>query len=61
MQCNIGKKDRIIRIIAGLAAIGYGIISNSLIFDLIGAMIIFIALIKWCPAYAIFKISTDHK
>jgi hypothetical protein len=60
MQCNVGKTDRIIRGIAGLAVIGAGVMFGSW-FGAIGAVLLFTAAIGWCPAYIPFKINTVCK
>lgn len=58
MQCNIGKTDKTIRSVAGVAIIIVGMIYNSW-FGLIGAVLVITALIRFCPAYIPFKIDTS--
>lgn len=60
MKCNVGKTDRILRIIAGLAIIGWGIATQS-IWGAIGVVPLLTGIIRWCPAYVPLKISTDAK
>ncbi len=61
MKPNMGSTDRIIRFILGVAAAALGIIFQSW-WGLIGIVLIFTALIRWCPAYLPFGISTiGHK
>ena len=60
MKTNVGKTDRIIRIILGV-----GIIANGVYFrnswGAIGAVPIITAIVGWCPAYLPFGISTCKK
>jgi hypothetical protein len=57
MKSNMGKTDRIIRIIAGLAIGAAGIYFKSW-WGLVGAVLLVTALIGWCPLYLPFHIST---
>jgi hypothetical protein len=57
MKSNMGKTDRIIRIIAGLAIGAAGIYFKSW-WGLVGAVLLVTALIGWCPLYYPFRIST---
>lgn len=57
MNCNVGKTDRAIRIIVGLAVIAAGIYFKSW-WGAIGAIPIVTALIGWCPAYLPLGVST---
>ena len=58
MKCNVGKTDRMLRIIAGLALIGWGVATQN-IWGAIGLVPLATGLIRWCPAYVPLKISTD--
>lgn len=53
MKCNVGKKDRIIRMGAGLAIILAGILFNSWL-GLIGVVLLLTGLFRFCPAYLPF-------
>ncbi len=57
MQKNVGKTDKNLRIIAGLAAIGVGAYFQSW-WGAIGLVFIATALISWCPPYALLGINT---
>jgi len=59
MQCNIGKKDRKARIIFGALIILAGLYLNTWL-GALGGVLIFTALIGWCPVYKVFGMST-HK
>jgi hypothetical protein len=58
MKCNVGKTDRTLRIIAGLAIIGWGVATGN-IWGAIGVLPLLTGIIRWCPAYVPLKISTD--
>ncbi len=57
MKCNVGKTDKAIRIILGLVIIAVGVIYQSW-WGLIGLIPLFTGLVRWCPLYVPFKIST---
>lgn len=59
MNCtsNVGKADKIIRILIGVAIGVTGIIFKSW-WGLIGIVPVATALINWCPLYVPFKLST---
>ena len=50
MKCNVGKTDRVIRVLLGLVLIGLGIHFNSW-WGAIGVIPLFTAVIGWCPLY----------
>ena len=58
MEKNVGKADRIIRIIVGLIIIGIGIYYKSW-WGAIGIIPIITGGLGWCPAYLPFKINTN--
>ncbi|MBN1521724.1 MAG: DUF2892 domain-containing protein [Candidatus Aureabacteria bacterium] len=60
MKKNIGKLDRRIRLIAGAGIIGLGILFKSW-WGIIGFLPLLTAIIGWCPAYVLLKISTCKK
>ena len=57
MTKNVGGIDRILRIIVGLALIGWGIFAQNWL-GAIGIVPLATALIGWCPAYLPFGINT---
>ncbi len=57
MKCNVGKTDKVIRVIIGLAIGAAGFYFKSW-WGLIGIVPIFTALISWCPLYLPFGIQT---
>lgn len=57
MKLNVGKTDKIIRIVLGIVIGALGFYLKSW-WGLIGIVLIGTALINWCPLYFPFKIST---
>ncbi|PIR22951.1 MAG: hypothetical protein COV44_05450 [Deltaproteobacteria bacterium CG11_big_fil_rev_8_21_14_0_20_45_16] len=57
MKCNVGKSDRAIRFVVGLCILGAGFYFHSYL-GLIGLVPLLTALLKFCPLYLPFKIST---
>lgn len=57
MKQNVGGIDRILRIVAGLALIGWGVYAQNW-WGAVGAIPLFTALIGWCPAYLPFGLSS---
>ncbi|GBE40755.1 hypothetical protein BMS3Bbin09_00641 [bacterium BMS3Bbin09] len=60
MKCNVGKTDRIIRVILGVVIIGAGVYFQSW-WGAIGIIPLATAAIGWCPAYAPFGITSCKK
>ena len=58
MKCNVGKTDRLLRIIAGLAILGWGA-STGNVWGMVGIVPLLTGIIRWCPAYVPLNISTD--
>lgn len=59
MKCNVGKTDRYLRIIAGIAIIAVGVYMQSW-WACIGFVPLITGIIRWCPAYLPFGISTNN-
>ena len=57
MECNVGKKDKIVRVIIGAVIVLCGVYFHSW-WGAIGIVPIFTAVIGWCPAYLPFGISS---
>ena len=57
MKCNVGKADRAVRIVAGIAIIGAGFYFKSW-WGAVGVGPILTGTLRWCPAYLPFGIST---
>lgn len=58
MKCNVGKTDRLLRIIAGSIIIIAGIYFQNW-WGAIGIIPIATGLLRWCPAYMPFGIKTN--
>lgn len=58
MQCNVGKTDRVIRLLAGAGIIAAGLYYESW-WGAIGLLPIITAALRWCPPYQLLGISTD--
>jgi len=58
MTCNVGKIDRIIRGVVGAVAVAWGVMNGSIIADIAGGVLLFTAVIGWCPPYSMFGINT---
>ena len=60
MTCNIGKIERIIRGVAGVAVIAWGVMDQNWL-GAVGLVLLGTAAIGWCPPYALFGINTGCK
>ncbi|HRI47121.1 MAG: DUF2892 domain-containing protein [Ignavibacteriaceae bacterium] len=57
MKKNVGGFDKILRIAAGVALIGYALYSGEW-WGYLGVVPLVTAFIGWCPAYLPFGLST---
>ena len=57
MQKNVGQTDRIIRIVVGVVILLLGVVFKSW-WGLIGVIPLATGILRWCPAYLPFGIST---
>ncbi len=58
MMRNVGKTDRVIRIVLGLVIIILGYLNNSW-WGAIGLIPLLTAFVGFCPLYVPFKINTE--
>ncbi|MBI5891381.1 MAG: DUF2892 domain-containing protein [Nitrosomonadales bacterium] len=58
MKINVGSIDRILRIVVGLALIGATLAGMLPVWGWIGVVPLLTGILKFCPAYAIFGMST---
>jgi hypothetical protein len=58
MKVNVGSTDRILRIIAGLVLIGLTLSGTIGVWGWIGLVAIVTGMFSFCPAYAIFGMSS---
>jgi len=61
MCFNAGKADRIVRVVAGLGLIGFGVMSENYIVAAVGAVPLLTGAIGFCPFYPLFKLNTGCK
>jgi hypothetical protein len=61
MKCNIGKVDRIIRLLIGLGALVWGIMNGNIIADIVGVVLLFTAITGFCLLYIPLGINTGCK
>jgi len=59
-MCNIGKIDRILRAIVGVAIIVWGVLSMSY-WGAVGVVLLATSFISFCPIYPLLKINTGCK
>lgn len=60
MQLNVGKPERVIRVIVGLVIIGVGVYYQSW-WGAIGLVPVLTGVLGWCPPYQLLGISTNKK
>lgn len=60
MKQNVGNIDRIIRVIIGLALIVFAVFTQNW-WGLVGIVPLLTAVVKFCPAYSLLKVSTNKK
>ncbi len=60
MQVNVGKIDKIIRIIIGLLLLIIGVVFDNLLW-IIGLLLLFSAYYSFCLLYKILNITTNDK
>jgi len=60
MSTNVGSIDRIVRIVIGVTAVTFAMLSDHelAMWGLIGVVPLITAVIGWCPAYLPFGIKT---
>ena len=61
MQCNIGKTELVIRVIAGLGIVSLAFVGPASPWAFLGLVPVATGLLGWCPPYAILGINTCKK
>lgn len=56
---NVGKTDRNIRLAAGGVLVFLGIVNSTVLFSIIGLVVLATGAIGTCPAYMPLKINTN--
>ncbi|MCB5207761.1 YgaP family membrane protein [Methylovorus mays] len=60
MRKNVGSNDSVMRIVSGVALLGamFWIQSPWRWLGLLGIVYLMTGILRWCPAYALFGVST---
>lgn len=58
MKANVGTLDRALRIGAGVVLIGLAVAGLIGPWGYLGVIPLFTGLLRWCPAYSLFGISS---
>ena len=61
MNCNIGKIDKIIRIMLGIGLIALIFVGPRTAWGWLGVIPLVTALVGWCPVYRLLGISSFSK
>ena len=61
MTCNIGKTERILRVIVGLIITSLAFVGPQSNWALPGLVPVLTGLLGWCPPYAMLGINTCKK
>ena len=61
MDCNIGKIDRIIRLVIGVALLLLAFLLQKILLGIIGLVVLVTGIIKFCLLYKLFNINTCQK
>ena len=60
-MCNLGKIDRIIRVVIGLALIATAVVTQMYWIGGIGIVALGTSALSFCPLYSILKLNTGCK
>ena len=58
MTCNVGKVERVIRVLAGLGLLSLVFIGPQTVWGWIGAVPLITGLIGYCPVYSLIGFNT---
>lgn len=63
MTCNVGKTDRIIRVILGIIALAAAFMNYvtgtwNIVLIVVGAVLLVTGIFRWCLLYRLFRINT---
>ncbi|MBN2768006.1 MAG: DUF2892 domain-containing protein [Campylobacterales bacterium] len=58
MECNIGKIDRIIRVVIGVALIILAFLLSNVLVGIVGVIVLATGIIKFCLLYKLLGINT---
>jgi hypothetical protein len=57
-MCNVGRIDRVLRILVGLALISLVFIGPKVIWGWVGLVPLLTGIFKFCPAYKLIGVNT---
>jgi hypothetical protein len=57
MKANVGRTERLIRVVVGIVIVGIGVVYESW-WGAVGLVPLATGLIGWCPPYALLGFST---
>jgi len=57
MNINVGGVDKVLRIVAGLAIISWGFLTEN-IWGTVGLIPLFTGTVQWCPLYQLLGIKS---
>nr|BCX00885.1 MAG: hypothetical protein KatS3mg041_0931 [Bacteroidota bacterium] len=58
MTCNVGKVDRVIRIVLGLVLLSLFFVGPKTPWGLLGLVLLGTAFVRFCPIYRLLGLST---
>lgn len=61
LQLNVGNIDRILRVALGLGLISLVFVGPQTAWGWVGVLILFTAVVGWCPIYAALGLKTRDK
>ncbi len=61
MECNVGKTDRIIRIVIGVLLLVLAINLKSILWGILGAIVLATGIFRFCGLYKLLGVDTGCK
>jgi len=58
MKLNLSTVDRILRVVFGIALVGYFLTTPFKLVALVGVILVVTGLVGWCPIYRMLRVST---
>ena len=58
MKLNLSTVDRVLRVVFGLALVGYFLTTPFKAVALVGVILAVTGLVGWCPIYRMLRVST---
>ena len=62
MNHNVGSADRLVRIVAGIGLIGFGVLDSTSLrwLGVVGVVLVLTGFVRFCPAYWLLRIRTSR-